>query len=137
MPSLKSLVGDIRRTEFKPDFFDCVTAVSTIEHVGLGRYGDVIDKDGDVKAVVEIRRVLKKGGEFLLTAPYGIRAITPSHRVYDKNALTRILSGFCIVASQCFSREGATWRQSSSDELSTVDSSEVENGVICLKLRKI
>ena len=136
LSTLKSVIGDIRRTKFQADFFDGVIAVSTIEHVGLGRYGDSMDNNGDVKAVIEIRRILKKGGEFLLTVPYGKHTITPSHRVYDKNMLPSLLTGFCIVTSQCFSKKGAVWFPSSPDELSNVDSSVIEKGVICLKLRK-
>jgi hypothetical protein len=28
-----------------------------VEHVGLGRYGDLMDPDGDLKAMRELRRV--------------------------------------------------------------------------------
>ncbi len=28
-----------------------------VEHVGLGRYGDPLDPDGDLKAIAELKRV--------------------------------------------------------------------------------
>jgi SAM-dependent methyltransferase len=137
LSSLKSVVGDIRQTNFQTDFFDCVIAVSTVEHLGLGRYGDPTDDNGDIKAVLEIERILRKDGRFLLTVPYGKHSITPSHRVYDKNALTNLLTGFCITAIQCFSRKEKAWLPCSADELSDVDSSIIENGIICIKLKKV
>jgi hypothetical protein len=33
-----------------------------VEHVGLGRYGDALDPDGDVKAMNELKRVLAEQG---------------------------------------------------------------------------
>ena len=56
--------GDIRQMPFDDEFFDVVTAVSTVEHIGLGRYGDPIASDGDKEAMGEMRRVLKRGGSY-------------------------------------------------------------------------
>jgi 2-polyprenyl-3-methyl-5-hydroxy-6-metoxy-1,4-benzoquinol methylase len=62
-PKLFTFVqGDIRQMPFGDEFFDVVTAVSTVEHIGLGRYGDPIAPDGDMEAMEEIKRVLKQGG---------------------------------------------------------------------------
>jgi hypothetical protein len=33
-----------------------------VEHIGLGRYGDPIDPDGDLKAISELKRVVQKRG---------------------------------------------------------------------------
>ncbi len=33
-----------------------------IEHIGLGRYGDVLDPGGDLKAISELKRALAVGG---------------------------------------------------------------------------
>ena len=136
VPNLHSVVGDIRQTDFKDEFFDCVIAVSTIEHIGIGRYGDLRDEDGDLKAVIEIKRILKKGGTFLLTVPYGRCAITPMHRVYDKTRLYRLVRGFHIENMQYFLKDGDYWRPSSESELSNIDSSIAEKGIVCLKLKK-
>ena len=67
--------GSLEHMPFDNDFFDIVTAVSTIEHVGLGRYGDPISPDGDKKAVEEIRRILKPGGKVVVTIPCGKETI--------------------------------------------------------------
>ena len=54
--------------------FDAVVSVSTLEHVGLGWYGD---PEGDVekpgRVIAEMARVLKPGGWMLLTVPIGLK----------------------------------------------------------------
>jgi SAM-dependent methyltransferase len=69
-PNLTFVQSDILCMPFIDKFFDCVIAVSTIEHIGLGLYGDPIHEDADTKAVQEISRVLKPGGKLILTTPY-------------------------------------------------------------------
>ncbi|MCL0092286.1 class I SAM-dependent methyltransferase [Dehalococcoidia bacterium] len=85
-PNFHFVQGDIRETVFPDNFFDCIYAVSTLEHIGLsGRYGITEDDErGDFKAVKEISRILR--GRFLVTLPYGenYRLIKPQKRVYDR-----------------------------------------------------
>jgi len=53
---------DVRGTGLPSNFFDAVVVVSTIGHIGLPVYGQVgFDVDGDVKAIEELRRILKPG----------------------------------------------------------------------------
>jgi len=53
--------ADVRYVPFRNDSFNQVIAVSTIEHVGIGgRYGSVEHRDGDLQAVQEMDRILKK-----------------------------------------------------------------------------
>ena len=86
--------GDICFNDFKSETFDVVTAVSTIEHIGLkGRYG-AIDSSSDYEAISQIFRILKTGGTFLMTVPFGKYQETKFHRIYDKITLNTILAGF-------------------------------------------
>lgn len=39
-PNLTVVNTDIKNTSFSDDFFDVITCISTIEHIGLGAYGD-------------------------------------------------------------------------------------------------
>jgi hypothetical protein len=70
-----------------------VICISTIEHIGIrsdytGYYND---EDGDIKTIKEIVRILKKkGGSAIITVPYG-KITKPTHRVYDRHALSRLL----------------------------------------------
>ena len=76
---------DVRSLELEDNSIDMVTTLHTIEHFGLGRYGDEFDPDGDRKAISNFLRVIKPGGYFLFSVP--VTAGDPciafnSHRIY-------------------------------------------------------
>jgi ubiquinone/menaquinone biosynthesis C-methylase UbiE len=84
---------DARMTGFRKAVFDQVICISTIEHIGIltdfnGYYND---EDGDIKTIKEIVRILKKGGSAIISVPYG-KVTEPTHRVYDRDALSRLLN---------------------------------------------
>ncbi len=75
-------------------FFDnnsvpSLSCMHTVEHVGLGRYGDPVDYDGDLKAMAELARVLAPGGCLLFVTPVGIenRIFFNAHRVYTASTI--------------------------------------------------
>jgi hypothetical protein len=53
-----------------PIQFDFVASVSSLEHSGLGRYGDPLNPWGDIDASEEIYCMLKPGGLFFISLPY-------------------------------------------------------------------
>jgi hypothetical protein len=60
-----------------------LSCMHVVEHVGLGRYGDPLDPDADLKAMRELRRVLAPNGNLLFVVPVGRPAIYfNAHRVY-------------------------------------------------------
>ena len=103
-PPFRFVRSDVRKTPFADRAFDVVTAVSTIEHIGLsGRYGSDEDSDGDRHAMEEIGRVTKPGGSILLTVPYGQSAIfRPWHRVYGSVQLQSLIKGLEVVKASFF-----------------------------------
>jgi len=75
---------------FAPQSFDLIVGVSSIEHIGLGHYGDPVDGEGDTKALANAFRWLKVGGWLLFDVPYTTdeyRVVTTSHREYDWDAI--------------------------------------------------
>ena len=42
----------------------------TLEHIGLGRYGDKVDPMGDIRAMNELARVTAPGGNLLIAVPW-------------------------------------------------------------------
>ena len=133
---LHTVIGDIRKTDFSPSFFDTVLAVSTIEHIGLGRYGDSIDVEGDRNAIVEIGRIMAPNAVLLLTVPFGKRAITKNHRVYDATLLSALLKDFGLIQTEYFLRRGRFWIRSSLDDVENVDSSVSERAIACVRATK-
>jgi SAM-dependent methyltransferase len=59
-------------------------------------------------AVGEVFRVLKHGGRFLVTTPFGRRAVAP-HRIYDRAELDRLLGDFRVIERSYGIRDGETW----------------------------
>lgn len=128
------------KAPFRDNSFDRVTAISTIEHIGLGRYDDLIDSQGDRKAIEEIHRVLKKGSEALVTIPFGRGCTTYLHRVYDADRLNALLDGFKVEKSEYFGVSGKIesymWVPKNFRQLSDVDSSKIVRGLCCIKFVK-
>jgi SAM-dependent methyltransferase len=85
--------GDFNELEFDESSFDQILNCSSIEHVGLaGRYGSPDEPDGDLRAMEKMARLLKPGGDMVLTIPVGLDAVhTPYHRIYGDQRLPRLL----------------------------------------------
>ena len=83
--------------DMRPEF-DVITCLSTIEHVGLGRYGDPLDPWGDVKLAANLRRLVKPGGFLLLSFPTGLGCVVfNKHRIYNAHRRARLLDGLTPV----------------------------------------
>lgn len=108
---------DARMTGFRNEVFNQVICISTIEHISSGiDSGGYDDDDGDVKAVKDILRILKKGGSAIITVPYGkIKKL--DHRVYDRHALSRLLAvdnGFSVtVKKEFYCYDAGKWKRCS------------------------
>lgn len=65
--------------------FDVVISVSTIEHLGLGRYGDTQTDDGDRRGVERLWSFVRPGGRLMVTVPAGRPTVQRGYRVYDES----------------------------------------------------
>jgi SAM-dependent methyltransferase len=94
--------GNVLNPElFEPASFDCIVAVSSIEHVGLGAYeGDPKNRYGDREAMQNAFAWLKPGGWMYLDVPYRPDGytVTENYRGYDDQALTQRLVGQFTVS---------------------------------------
>ncbi len=83
LDNLTSGRDDLTALSFAAQSISSLSCMHTVEHVGLGRYGDPLDWDGDVKAMHELQRVLAPGGSLLLVVPVGRpRTVFNAHRIY-------------------------------------------------------
>lgn len=84
LSGLTSNHADLLNLHFSDNSIESISCMHTIEHVGLGRYGDPIDPMGDIKAINELQRVTAKGGSILFVTPVGIPKIEfNAHRIYS------------------------------------------------------
>lgn len=70
---------------------DSISSLHVIEHFGLGRYGDPIDRNGHIKAIDNIYKILKKNGIFFFSVPIGPQRIEfNAHRVFNLKYLMNL-----------------------------------------------
>jgi hypothetical protein len=94
LEGLKSGFQNLTQLTFESNSLESVSCMHVLEHIGLGRYGDPIDPEGDLKAISELIRVTKIGGHILIVVPVGkAKLMFNAHRIYD-------YSDFCKLFSQ-------------------------------------
>jgi SAM-dependent methyltransferase len=101
------VTGDVKKIDFLDNYFDCIVSLCSIEHFGLGRYGDEFDPLGDSKAMDEIFRVLKHGGILILSTT--VHRCPPSiafnaHRIYSYPAIECLHGNMDVVEQVFFSK---------------------------------
>lgn len=81
--------------------FDAIFSFSSLEHDGLGRYGDPLDPNGDLKAMREMSRALRPGGLLFLGVPVGARDHIEFnvHRIYGPCRWKLMMDGWDIIGS--------------------------------------
>jgi hypothetical protein len=135
-PNFSFVLCDIRWLPFVDGSFDVVTAVSTLEHIGIGFYGDIEDSEGDTRSVNELRRVTKVTGNLLVTVPFGEWKITNMQRTYDCNTLKRLFGNFkANIDVDYFVRRNDVWHKTDCVEV-PVSSTRV-NAVACISFTKM
>lgn len=84
LDNLECKRADLTKLPFDSNSIESISCMHTVEHVGLGRYGDSIDPEGDIKAINELIRVIKPGGSLLFVVPVGRSRIEfNAHRIYS------------------------------------------------------
>lgn len=71
MDGIETASADLTALHFEDRSIDSLSCMHVVEHVGLGRYGDRLDPNGDMKAMSELQRVLSPGGSLLFVVPVG------------------------------------------------------------------
>ncbi len=98
LSNLGSYKGDLTKLPFKDNELASVSCLHTLEHIGLGRYGDPIDPNGDLTAMKELARVTAPGGNLLIALPMGkdMRIQFNAHRIYTYEKLVSYFPGFTV-----------------------------------------
>ena len=111
-PNLKSIAERFESWDPGTERFDAVFLISTIEHVGLGAYGEQ-EADGDADRALLSRvghELLSEGGFVVLTTPYGKAHQDALERTYDDDALAALLEGWTVLERRVAVRQDEhTW----------------------------
>ena len=102
--------ADLTRLHFADGSIASLSCMHVVEHVGLARYGDPLDYDGDLKAVAELRRVLAVGGQLLFVVPIGgvSRIQFNAHRIYTYCQVLRMFANFELVEFALIPDDGSS-----------------------------
>lgn len=102
--------ADLTRLNFADGSITSLSCMHVVEHVGLARYGDPLDYDGDLKAVAELCRVLAVGGQLLFVVPIAgeARIQFNAHRIYTYRQVLGMFDGFELVEFALIPDDGSS-----------------------------
>lgn len=95
LSGLNSKQGDLMALPFADNSLESISCMHTVEHIGLGRYGDTLDPEGDLKAIKELKRVTATGGTLIFVTPTGkSKLMYNAHRIYSYDQIIKYFEGF-------------------------------------------
>lgn len=99
LSGLTCFSADLLSLPFADQSLSSLSCMHVVEHVGLGRYGDPIDPEGDLKAMVELKRVLAVNGNLMFVVPIGGTPMIMfnAHRIYSYAQIMEYFSGLELV----------------------------------------
>jgi glycosyltransferase involved in cell wall biosynthesis len=119
------LFADLRALPLADRVYDRVLSLSTLEHVGLdlehfGADGKAAadPQEAALLAADELRRVLRAGGELLMTVPIGVPERFDWVRAFSLNELDQLIDRFAPVeVDVTFFRHDGGWRRVDRDSV--------------------
>ena len=99
LPNLFFRKGSILALPFEDNSLETISSLCVVEHIGLGRYGDDIDTFGSVKAIRELKRVLKVGGIILFSVPIDDenKIYFNAHRAFTRDYILELFQDFKVL----------------------------------------
>lgn len=81
---------------------DSMSALCSLEHFGLGRYGDPIDPEACFKCFTEIQKKIRKGGQLYISVPIGKERVEfNAHRVFYASTIVECFGEFTLKEYSC------------------------------------
>lgn len=116
------LEGDIGSIEVPTGSFDLAVTISTVEHVGLGAYGDPVYASGDSIAIRKLHRSLESGARLILSTRLGrsgVAIVSPEfyERSYDYSSLVALFADFSRFDLKAIKWNGLFWEHVEPEEV--------------------
>lgn len=101
--NLYTIVDDATSLKQIPDdTIESMSALCSLEHFGLGRYGDPIDPEACFRCFREIQKKIKTGGNLYISLPIGKERVEfNAHRVFFANTIVEEFRGMELVEFAC------------------------------------
>ncbi|MEY8322746.1 DUF268 domain-containing protein [Lachnospiraceae bacterium 54-11] len=85
---------------------ESMSALCSLEHFGLGRYGDSVDPEACFKCFASIQKKLKKGGKLYISLPIGKERVEfNAHRVFYPSTVVECFSSLVLKEYSCMTEE--------------------------------
>jgi SAM-dependent methyltransferase len=95
--------GSITALPFEAGTIESISSLCVVEHIGLGRYGDPLDQFGSEKAIDELVRVTRAGGNIYFSVPVESqnRTYFNGYRSFTRTSLIDHFSN-CQLIEECY-----------------------------------
>jgi hypothetical protein len=102
LENFKTNHADLTKLDFEDNSIKSLSCMHVVEHIGLGRYGDELDYNGDLKAIKELARVLTPDGDLLFVVPVGGKAkiMFNAHRIYQPKQIIKLFQAEGLVLKE-------------------------------------
>lgn len=122
-PNFKFIKGDITKSNLRKNYYNIVTCISTLEHIGIKIWGDNDNVEADSIALEKIYLFLKKGGRVIVTVPFGKTGVSSSQRSYDADSLKTLFKPYFRIKKMAFYKQNRNnkWLQASLKDMKKVD----------------
>lgn len=99
LENLKDERADLASLPFEDQSVASISCMHVVEHIGLGRYGDALDAEGDLKAIMELKRVLDTNGDLYFVVPIGAvaRVQFNAHRIYRHEQVVEMFADLQLI----------------------------------------
>ena len=146
--SLPYVRADIRKAPFQDKSFDLITCICTIEHIGTVACPYPKGKDEDLKAMEEMKRVLKDNGYLILTTAIGKGYYDKQHtqRNYSEERINLLTKNWVVLRQEVYGNFGEgwnknTWKPTTWKTILKIPDENIQGlgdwyGNICLLLKK-
>jgi hypothetical protein len=125
VPQIENLTfvqGSIQSLPFKTESVQSLSCLHVLEHIGLGRYGDIVDPQGYIQASHELVRVLAKRGKLLIGVPIGKeRLCFDAHRVFTVPLVLNMFRPLGLISFSLVNDRGQYIQNASIEKASKCD----------------
>ena len=121
LSGLNSSHADVTNLQFPDASVPSLSCMHVVEHIGLERYGDPFDPQGDLTAMKELQRVLSPGGNLMFAVPVGGKARIQynAHRIYTFSMIKETFSGLKLLDFSLVQDDGTFIEHATEDQANT------------------
>lgn len=88
--------------QFEDNSIESLSALCSLEHFGLGRYGDPIDPEACFKCFESIQKKMKKGGKAYISVPIGKERLQfNAHRIFYPQTIVTCFQNMKLLEFSC------------------------------------